>query len=282
MVNIKPTIEIYDSEGDLTKAYSKAFDKMNDVTMDVDLSQFDFDEVYKGKCKEFDDLVTKLCKQSGLGSSTIYALLLTRFTDEDEYLMDYDVMYTYGLDELEESKKSAKRSLKESKESNLIEKVAVKLKDEKIINGTIDTFRGADWFTISGKDSTIKVIYMRGELSIELYQNGEFKDGELEKASSLSDDDFSVNYVIDFIKNFLKVTKFNKNEFSIKESLKESNYDLINDDLLAMCKGLTKQLIYAMDDYQSNYSDKSLKELKRRIEEVEDLCDKILYQINKR
>ena len=67
-----------------------------------------------------------------------------------------------------------------------------------------------------------------------------------------------------------------------KRSLKESNYDLINDDLLAMCKGSTKQLIYAMDDYQSNYSDKSLKELKRRIEEVEDLCNKILYQINKR
>ncbi len=174
MVNIKPTIEIYDSEGDLTRAYSKAFDKMNDVTMDVDLSQFDFDEVYKGKCKEFDDLVTKLCKQSGLDSDTIYALLLTRFTDEDEYLMDYDVMYTYGLDELEESKKTTKRNLK------------------------------------------------------------------------------------------------------------ESNYDLINDDLLAMCKGSTKQLIYAIDDYQSNYSDRSLKELKRRIEEVEDFCNKILYQINKR
>lgn len=101
MVNIKPTINIYDDEGNLTKAYNKAFNKMNDVTMDIDLDQFDFDEIYKGKCKEFDDLVTKLCKQSGLGSSTIYALLLTRFTDEDEYLMDYDVMYTYGLDEEE-------------------------------------------------------------------------------------------------------------------------------------------------------------------------------------
>ena len=66
-----------------------------------------------------------------------------------------------------------------------------------------------------------------------------------------------------------------------KRSLKESDYDLINDDLLAMCKGSTKQLIYAMDDYQSNYSDRNLKELKRRIEEVKDLCDKILYQINK-
>ena len=117
MVNIKPTIEIYDSEGDLTRAYNKALNKMIYATMEVDLSQFDFDEVYKGKCKEFDDLVTKLCKQSGLGSSTIYNLLLERFTDEDEYLMDYDVMYTYGLDELEESNKSAKRSLKESKHS---------------------------------------------------------------------------------------------------------------------------------------------------------------------
>lgn len=110
--------------------------------------------------------------------------------------------------------------IKESKESKLIEKVATKLKDEKIINGIIDTYRGADWFAISEKNSTIKVIYMRGELAIELYQNGKFQGGKLEKANSLSDDDFSVNYVIDFIKNFLKV---NKNEFSIKESLKESH-----------------------------------------------------------
>ena len=68
---------------------------------------------------------------------------------------------------------------------------------------------------------------------------------------------------------------------SAKRSLKESDYDLINDDLLAMCKGSTKQLIYAMDNYQSNHSDRNLKELKRRIEEVKDFCDEILYQINK-
>lgn len=82
-----------------------------------------------------------------------------------------------------------------------------------------------------------------------------------------------------------KINKGLKFTESLEESnisLKESNYDLINDDLLAMCKGSTKQLIYAIDDYQSNYSDKSLKELKRRIEEVKDFCDKILYQINKR
>lgn len=164
MVNIKPTIEIYDSEGNLSKTYDKAINKMIDQTFDIDLEQFDFDEVAKGKCKEFDDLVTKLCAKSGLGSANIYSMLLERFIAE--YDMDYDVNYVYGLDELEESKKSAKRSLK------------------------------------------------------------------------------------------------------------ESNYDLINDDLLAMCKGSTKQLIYAMDDYQSNYSDRSLKELKRRIEEVEDFCIK--------
>ena len=172
MVNIKPTINIYDDEGNLTKAYDKAINKMIDQTYDIDLEQFDFDEVAKGKCKEFDDLVTKLCAKSGLGSADIYSMLLERFIAE--YDMDYDVNHVYGLDELEELKKTTKRSLK------------------------------------------------------------------------------------------------------------ESNYDLINDDLLAMCKGSTKQLIYAIDDYQSNYSDKSLKELKRRIEEVEDLCNKILYQINKR
>lgn len=172
MVNIKPTIEIYDSEGNLSKTYDKAINKMIDQTFDIDLEQFDFDEVAKGKCKEFDDLVTKLCAKSGLGSANIYSMLLERFIAE--YDMDYDVNYVYGLDELEESKKTTKRNLK------------------------------------------------------------------------------------------------------------ESNYDLINDDLLAMCKGSTKQLIYAIDDYQSNYSDRSLKELKRRIEEVEDFCNKILYQINKR
>ena len=79
-----------------------------------------------------------------------------------------------------------------------------------------------------------------------------------------------------------KGLKFTESLEESNRSLKESNYDLINDDLLAMCKGSTKQLIYAIDDYQSNYSDKSLKELKRRIEEVKDFYDEILYQINKR
>lgn len=115
MVNIKPTIEIYDNEGNLLKAYNKAINKMIDQTFDIDLEQFDFDEVAKGKCKEFDDLVTKLCAKSGLGSADIYSMLLERFIAE--YDMDYDVNYVYGLDEFEESKKSAKRSLKESKHS---------------------------------------------------------------------------------------------------------------------------------------------------------------------
>ena len=94
MVNIKPTIEIYDNEGNLSKAYDKAINKMIDQTFDIDLEQFDFDEVAKGKCKEFDDLVAKLCKQSGLGSLDIYSILLDRFEAEyDIYLFD-----VYGLE----------------------------------------------------------------------------------------------------------------------------------------------------------------------------------------
>ena len=94
MVNIKPTIKIYDDKGNLSKAYDKAINKMIDQTFDIDLEQFDFDEVAKGKCKEFDDLVTKLCKQSGLGSVDIYSMLLDKFEAEyDIYLLD-----VYGLE----------------------------------------------------------------------------------------------------------------------------------------------------------------------------------------
>lgn len=117
MVNIKPTINVYDAYSErpkLSKEYNKAISKMIDQTFDIDLEQFDFDEVAKGKCKEFDDLVTKLCAKSGLGSADIYSMLLERFIAE--YDMDYDVNYVYGLDELEESKKTTKRSLKENKD----------------------------------------------------------------------------------------------------------------------------------------------------------------------
>lgn len=97
MVNIKPTINVYDAYSErpkLSKEYNKAISKMIDQTFDIDLEQFDFDEVAEGKCKEFDDLVTKLCKQSGLGSADIYAMLLDRFEAEyDMYLLD-----VYGLE----------------------------------------------------------------------------------------------------------------------------------------------------------------------------------------
>ncbi len=119
MVNIKPTIEIYDNEGNLSKTYNKAINKMIDQTFDIDLEQFDFDEVAKGKCKEFDDLVTKLCAKSGLGSDDIYSMLLERFIGE--YDMDYDVNYVYGLDELEESKKSScAKEMKESRDNSQV------------------------------------------------------------------------------------------------------------------------------------------------------------------
>ena len=106
--------DAYSERPKLSREYNRAISKMIDQTYDIDSEQFDFDEVAKGKCKEFDDLVIKLCAKSGLGSADIYSMLLERFIAE--YDMDYDVNYVYGLDELEESKKTTKRSLKESKD----------------------------------------------------------------------------------------------------------------------------------------------------------------------
>ena len=97
MVNIEPTIEIYDDEGNLSKTYDKAIKKMINQAYTIDLEQFDFDKVAEGKCKEFDDLITKLCKQSGLGSADIYTIILDRFEAEyDMYLLD-----VYGLEDFE-------------------------------------------------------------------------------------------------------------------------------------------------------------------------------------
>ena len=116
MITIKPTIKIYDDEGNLSRVYDKAVDKMIDKTYDIDLEQFDFDEVAKGKSKELDSLVAKLCKESGLGSKDIYTMLLDRF--EAEYDVPVDFVVYLGKDwedDFEESKKSAKKSLKEYK-----------------------------------------------------------------------------------------------------------------------------------------------------------------------
>ena len=112
MVTIEPTIRIYDDEGNLSKAYDKAVDKMIDKTYDIDLEQFDFDEVAKGKSKELDNLVAKLCKESGLGSKDIYTMLLDRFEAEYDVPIDFTV---YLGDDWEESKKSNRKSLKEKK-----------------------------------------------------------------------------------------------------------------------------------------------------------------------
>lgn len=111
MVTIEPTIKIYDDEGNLSKAYDKAVDKMIDKTYDIDLEQFDFDEVAKGKSKELDNLVSKLCKESGLGSKDIYTMLLDRFEAEYDVPIDFTI---YLGDDWEESKKSTRKSLKES------------------------------------------------------------------------------------------------------------------------------------------------------------------------
>lgn len=95
MVNIKPTITIYDENGDLTKAYNKAINKMIDTSFDIDLENFDFDEVADGNCEEFDNLIINMCKKSGLGSKDIYSVLLERFETEYDVEIDYDI---YGLD----------------------------------------------------------------------------------------------------------------------------------------------------------------------------------------
>lgn len=119
MITIEPTIKIYDDEGNLSRAYDKAVDKMIDKTYDIDLEQFDFDEVAKGKSKELDNLVSKLCKESGLGSKDIYTMLLDRF--EAEYDVPVDFVIYLGKDwedDFEESKKSAKKLIKESSDDN--------------------------------------------------------------------------------------------------------------------------------------------------------------------
>ena len=119
MITIEPTIKIYDDEGNLSRAYDKAVDKMIDKTYDIDLEQFDFDEVAKGKSKELDNLVAKLCKESGLGSKDIYTMLLDRF--EAEYDVPVDFVVYLGKDwedDFEESKKSTRKSIKESADDN--------------------------------------------------------------------------------------------------------------------------------------------------------------------
>lgn len=67
-----------------------------------------------------------------------------------------------------------------------------------------------------------------------------------------------------------------------KQYIKSSNYDLINEDLLAMLRGSCKQLEQSIYAYISSYSDRSLKELSRKLDEVLDLGEKVSYQINNR
>lgn len=157
---------------------------------------------------------------------------------------------------MKESKNSTRKSIKESKEINLINNVANKLR--KITDAHVDTYQGADWISLSKDEYTIKIIYMRNELSIELYKDGDFKDGELEYASSLSDDDFSVNYIIDFIKNFIKNRNYLKNKISIKESkesaksIRESkNSSILDDELYDL---IEQGYIYDEDENGMNMS----------------------------
>ena len=162
MVNIKPTIEIYDNEGNLSKAYDKAINKMIDQTFDIDLEQFDFDEVAKGKCKEFDDLVAKLCKQSGLGSADIYSMFIDRFEAEyDLYLFD-----VYGLDELEESKKSIKKSLKEKLSNEFADLL------RQLINSVDELDEYGDIENLFSSSLWLKAFYVRDRAEEILKEHG--------------------------------------------------------------------------------------------------------------
>lgn len=160
MITIEPTIKIYDDEGNLSKAYDKAVDKMIDKTYDIDLEQFDFDEVANGKSKELDNLVVKLCKESGLGSKDIYTMLLDRF--EAEYDVPVDFVVYLGKDwedDFEESKKSARKSLKEVAYSyndymakNTFDDLASIFEEWKDEIGAIGIKLDVNYFTISKKD----------------------------------------------------------------------------------------------------------------------------------
>lgn len=88
--------------------------KMINIVYDIDLEQFDFDKVATGNCKELDNLVIKLCNQSGLNSKDIYSMLWDRFQDE------YGVDFEFDIYDIFESTKSEKKVLKESVKSELI------------------------------------------------------------------------------------------------------------------------------------------------------------------
>ena len=131
-----------------------------------------------------------------------------------------------------------------------------------------------------------------------IWSNEGYLDFEGDPSENISDDEYYLifddkkdaeEYIKDLQKKYdnkwsdsLEVQKMWESKKSVRKSMKESNYDLINDDLLAILKGSCKQLTYTISDYQGSYSDRSLKELQRKLEEVEDLCNKVLYQVNKR
>lgn len=162
MINIKPTITVYDSDGDLTKAYNRAINKMIDKSYDIDLEKFDFDEVANGSCNEFDELVAKLCKENGLGSKDIYSILLERF--EAEY--DVDIEYPkYNL--FEESKKSIK-------ESNMIlsfeafKDICIEYIGSKMYIGSFDEYKGTYFISVIGDTRADKLCkYLRNNYDCE-------------------------------------------------------------------------------------------------------------------
>lgn len=239
MITIEPIIKIYDDEGNLSRAYDKAVDKMIDKTYDIDLEQFDFDEVAKGKSKELDNLVAKLCKESGLGSKDIYTMLLDRFEAEYDVLVDFVV---YLGDDWEESKKSTRKSLKESDRfDDLKRDIETLLLDDKVLK------------SLDGIDDDLELAYMLAErldpsdysmnneddLADEIKDmivRGKIKITESKKSARKS----LKEYKLEFTEDLLKL--FDKNQdmfwFSLQELLvlrqKEMDEKFLNNMSVAL------------------------------------------------
>lgn len=216
MVTIKPTIKVYDSEGDITRVYHKAVDKMIDKTYDIDLEQFDFDEVAKGKCKELDNLVTKLCKESGLGSDVVNYMLLERFVDE--YDMDYDVFYVYGLDEPEDLNES-KKSLKE-----------MKIDDKKLFKIFKEKYEELSIFTKKDFEEYREYLYWFDKLIDTEYEFNKLAH----KFENDVKDAFSNRYCLAFmfaledlgLLNAIENGKIEESKKSSRKSIKEKRYNV--------------------------------------------------------
>lgn len=168
-------------------------------------------------------------------------------------------------DGLNESKKSATKSIKEERFPKLNEFKKFCEIDDRIIR--------CEWEELGEY-----TIYCEKDTDIE--ELAEYMSEEFDGIYHLNNDGSLPSYNKKY-PHFEFLFRFHESKRSATKSLKESNYDLINEDLLAMLRGSCKQLEQSIYSYIGSYSDRSLKELSRKLDEVLDLGEKVLYQINK-